>query len=112
MQNENIMPDIDQAANFLERLDPKATSWTFQTFDERADRKDKGLARVLHGSLEQHASELTALQDRGAGVFVTVNKTDGEGRKAENVTQVRAFFLDLDGAPLDPVVAFEEPHIV
>ena len=112
MQNDHIKPDIDQAANFLERLDPKATAWTFQTFDERADRKDKGLARVLHGTLEQHAAELTTLQKRGAGVFVTVNKTDGEGRKAENVTQVRAFFLDLDGAPLEPVIAWEEPHII
>jgi hypothetical protein len=109
---KQIRPDIEKASIFLKRLDPKATSWTFQTFDENADRKDKSLARVFHGSLEQHASELTALQDRGAGVFVTVNKTDGEGRKAENVTQVRAFFLDLDGAPLDPVVAWEEPHIV
>lgn len=105
-------PDIDQAAKFLEKLDPQATSWTFQTFDDNADRKDQSLARVLHGTLEEHGSTLVDLQSRGAGVFVTVNQTDLKGRKAENVLRVRAFFLDLDGAPLAPVREWEEPHML
>ena len=110
MQKQN-RPDMDQAAKFLEKLDPKATSWTFQTFDD-SKLKNPSLARVLHGTLEEHGATLADLQARGAGVFVTVNQTDDKGRKAENVTRVRAFFLDLDGAPLDPVTAWEEPHIL
>jgi len=111
MQKQN-RPDMDQAAKFLEKLDPKATNWTFQTFDDNADRKDQSLARVLHGTLEEHGATLADLQTRGAGVFVTVNETDLKGRRAENVIRVRAFFLDLDGAPLDPVREWEEPHML
>ncbi|MEN8896910.1 MAG: DUF3987 domain-containing protein [Yoonia sp.] len=111
MQKQN-RPDMDQAAKFLEKLDPKATSWTFQTFDDNAKRKDQSLARKLHGTLEEHAAAVADMQARGAGVYVTVNETDLKGRSVENITRVRAFFLDLDGAPLDPVTAWEEPHII
>jgi putative DNA primase/helicase len=104
-------PDLDMASLFLATLDPKATSWTFQTFDD-SKRTDQSLARVYHGTLERHGAALLDMQARGAGVFVTVNETDGTGRKAENVIRVRAFFLDLDGAPLEPVTAWEPPHIL
>lgn len=109
--HQHNRPDIDQASKFLKTLDPTATSWTFQTFDD-SKRKDQSLARVYHGTLQQHAAALAKMQARGAGVFVTVNETDGTGRKAENVIRVRAFFLDLDGAPLDPVTAWQPPHIL
>jgi hypothetical protein len=45
------------------------------------------------------------LNDRGAGVFVVINETDGKGRRNENITRVRSQFVDLDGAPLAPVMA-------
>lgn len=101
------------AGRFLAALDPDATGFCFQTFDDDASRKDKGLTRVLHGSLAQRSAELELLNARGAGVFVTVNATDGDGRKSGNITRVRAVFVDLDGAPLDPVLANgKPPHIV
>ena len=57
--------------------------------------------------------ELAKLNTQGAGVFVCINRTDGRGRKAENITAVRALFADLDGAPLEPVMhANLEPHII
>src|SRR5688572_22966894 len=43
---------------------------TFQTFDDNDKRKAAPLAKVLHGSLDQHAAALAALNQRGAGVFV------------------------------------------
>ena len=52
------------------------------------------------------------LNDQGAGVFVTVNATDGKGRTAANIVRVRALFVDLDGAPLEPVMQWRTPHIV
>ena len=59
------------------------------------------------------AKKLDALQEERAGVFVTVNATDGKGRQAHNVVRVRAVFVDLDGAPLAPILAAApEPHIV
>ena len=106
-----MTPDLAQAAAFLKLLDPDATSFTFQTFDDDSDRKDHRLLDVFHGTLADHADSLTDLQSRGAGVFITINATDGTGRKAENITRVRALWLDLDGAPIEPVREWETPHI-
>ena len=47
----------------------------------------------------------------GAGVFYTVNATDGQGRRGANMTQVRAALVDLDGAPL-PAEFPIEPHVI
>lgn len=104
--------DLNEAARFLALLDPEATSFTFQTFDD-SEGKGKSLARTLHGSLAQHASTLSRLNRAGAGVFVTINETDGTGRKAENIKRVRAVFIDLDGAPIQPVQEHAiQPHMI
>jgi len=85
---------------------------TFQTFaDGGAHRRD--LSRILHGTLAEHAPTLATLNARGAGVFVMVNEGDRKGRKSGNVLRVRALFLDLDGAPLEPVKAAPlAPHCI
>lgn len=90
-----LLPDLEQAARFLKCLDPNARSWTFQTFDD-SPRKDPTLKRVLHGSLDACALELADLQRRGAGVYVTVNETDGRGRKAQNIVRPRAVWCECD----------------
>ena len=70
---------------------------TFQTFtDVKPKPNPDTLAKVLHGSLDDHAEELERLSRAGAGVFVNVNGTDGKGRKKANVTQGRAWWADLD----------------
>jgi RepB DNA-primase from phage plasmid len=96
---------------FLTALDPGATSFTFQTFDDDPDRKDPKLIRILHGSFADLEFELERLNESGAGIFVTINETNGKGRKTENIERVRALFVDLDGAPLEPVLG-TRPHIV
>jgi hypothetical protein len=84
---------------------------TFQTFDDTGRRAN--LSRVLHGTLAEHAHALSALNARGAGVFVMVNAGDGKGRRRENVRAVRALFVDLDGAPLGPVMVGPlAPHCI
>jgi predicted P-loop ATPase len=106
-------PNLDSAATFLELLAPAAASFTFQTFDDNEALKRGHLTKVLHGSLDELAKRLAALQRGGAGAFVTVNETDGVGRKKENITRVRAVFVDLDGAPLRPVLGCTlEPHMI
>jgi len=115
--------DADPAAAFLAALDPRAVAWTFQTFDDcrarstaykqaHEGRADPELTRVLNGSLDQHGAALEYLNERGAGIFVTINRTDLTGRKATNVKEVRALYLDLDGAPLEPVMRHALPHII
>jgi putative DNA primase/helicase len=108
--------DLDQARRFLAALDPSpAAKFAFQSFAER-DGKAGGanLDRVRHGTLSEHAAELARLNDAGAGIFVTVNETDGKGRKAENATRVRAMFMDWDaGNPLELIATLRPvPHIV
>jgi RepB DNA-primase N-terminal domain len=99
-----------EAERFLHWLDPNATLFTFQTFDD-SERGNDSLVRILHGSLRQHFGMLKKLNDAGAGVFVVVNETDGKGRKTENITRVRVNFVDLDGSPLEPVLD-DRPNMV
>jgi putative DNA primase/helicase len=108
-----LEPNLAEAERFLTLLDEEAEQFTFVTFDDDSSRKDRGLTRELTGTFEQHAAELASRNRAGAGVFVTINATDGRGRKAENVTRVRAVFVDLDCAPLEPVLDCAlEPHLV
>lgn len=92
------MIDFEQAAAFIAALTGSngwTTPMTFQTLDDRG--ADHGLTRIRHGPLRRHADVLAGLNERGAGVFVAVNETDGRGRKAENIVAVRACFIDCDG---------------
>lgn len=116
---------LRDAARFLKCLDPEATSFTFQTFDDNKERAkawkaanpksggDPKYTRVLNGTLADHGAELVRFNALGAGIYVTINETDLKGRKGQNIVRVRAVFVDLDGAPLDPVIANgHTPHIV
>jgi hypothetical protein len=95
--------DLTEAEQFLKLLDPQAEKFTFQTFDD-SPKKRGNLISVMHGTLVKHAATLSKLNSEGAGIFVTVNKTDLRGRESKNVTDVRSFFADTDGAPLDPII--------
>ncbi|TDU32836.1 P4 family phage/plasmid primase-like protein [Panacagrimonas perspica] len=106
--------DISEARRFLTWLDPFEDRFTFQVFDD-SEAKRPELARVLHGTLEQNAGELTALNACGAGIFVTVNETTLSGKRSnENVRAVRCVFADLDGTPLTDALSRSkiEPHCV
>lgn len=106
----DIKAHLGSAERFLALLDPLG-QFTFQTFDD-SKAKRRELAKVLHGTLAQRGKLLKQLNDDGAGVFVTVNATDLKGRKEANITAVRALFVDLDGAPIQPVREGPlEPHL-
>jgi hypothetical protein len=114
MSTSDITPDRNEAERFLAALDPGTDQFTFQTFDDdkaRRERRKKGkqpdpFAKVLHGTLSEHWKTLASLNAKGAGIFVTINETDGKGRRTNNnIIRVRAVFADLDGAPLEPVLA-------
>ena len=90
--------DLSAAQAFCDALAGSDSPLTFQTFAEREGATAR--AMVKHGELRTHAEALQRANDSGAGVFVTVNATDGRGRKGTNITGVRAVFADFDGAPL------------
>jgi hypothetical protein len=103
---------------FLAVLAPGAESFTFQTFTDcpatrKQNRRGDPLARILHGSLDQHWDALVELSRRVAGIYVCINETDLKGRTAANIVRVRAYFADLDGADLSNLRRFGlRPHIV
>lgn len=108
---------LDQAKRFLEALASKLSGddkWTFQTFVD--DKREKSnpekayLRQVLNGTFEEHVETLKKLNEEGAGVFVTVNMTDGEGRKDENIIGLRSAFVDADEVDLLEVFK-EDPDV-
>lgn len=95
--------DLGMARRYLKALAPDAEQFTFQTF---SDTKDwKGRVRAGHGdpharvsvsSFDKASKTLSEKNAFGVGVFVTINKTDGRGRKSENLKAFRAVFADMD----------------
>lgn len=104
-----ITADLDAARAFLTLLDESAEAFTFQTFDDNKRRKDRTLAAVMTADFDQVARRLVAMSQRGAGVFVTVNETDGHGRLTENISRVRAVWHEDDAG--QPVTFPLQPHI-
>jgi hypothetical protein len=116
----DLVPDLSQAERFLSILDPAANcrslledyadGFSFQCFDDVKGRKDRTLARVIHGTLSANANTLVALNKRGAGIFVTINETNMRGRTLSDLTRVRAIWQELDdGIDFDTQL---EPHLV
>jgi hypothetical protein len=103
----------EEAQRFLNALDDRTDRFTFQTFDDNKDRRASGLARVLHGTLGENYQQLLCLSQDGAGIFVTINATNFKGRKSEDITEVRAYYADLDGAPFGNIKRLSlSPHII
>ncbi|HEV7736673.1 MAG TPA: DUF3987 domain-containing protein, partial [Chlamydiales bacterium] len=114
IQQVFLSPDLSMADRFLNLISQSNEStFAFQIFNDRKDVPSSICPLVLCGAFELHKQTLLESQQRGAGVFVTINKTDGKGRKTENITAVRAVFVDLDGSPLEPILSGPlPPHIV
>ena len=105
--------DLAAAARYLTALtgeDDPVVTW--QTFDDVKTRKDSSLAVIRHGSLSGLTSMLSALNQRGAGVYVCISETDRKGREIENVTRLRALFIDVDGTAELPSTWRLQPSIV
>jgi hypothetical protein len=85
--------DTEPARRFLRLLDPETKRFTFQAFHDKKPPTKPELARVVESPAKD---ELLQLHAHGAGVYVTVNQTDGKGRRAENVVRIRAVFQEDD----------------
>jgi Protein of unknown function (DUF3631)/Primase C terminal 2 (PriCT-2)/RepB DNA-primase from phage plasmid len=119
-----------EAERFLAIIGRGATKFSFQTFDDNRERakahaeanalrKKEGeeplpspFARIIHGTLAECFDELARLNDAGAGVFVTVNATDFNGRAKKNIVAVRALFVDRDDRTKPRPADGRVPHVV
>jgi len=120
------MPQFDQDRKLYLESFP---SWkTFQTFGDNKDKKSSvNLTRQVSIDGDVYPAGdfdlskkiidvniirgLEKLNSYGAGVYMTVNETDGKGRKTENITKVRSIFADLDEVPL-PKSFKERPSMI
>jgi hypothetical protein len=92
MNTARCLPD--EACAFLRLLDPEAERFTFQTFEDLprgAPVTKPDLARIYH-----RTHRLARYYADGAGVWVTVNRTDLKGRRAENIVAIRAVWQEDD----------------
>ena len=113
MSQTKLISNLVAAKVFLAALDPDAATFTFQTFPEGGHHDNPPGAAILHGSIDDVGQRLSGLNNAGHGIFVMVNEGDFQGRSARNVIRVRVHVLDLDGAPLHPVLDSElPPHII
>ncbi len=107
--------DLTAASLFLQQLEgsPNPTI-AFRTFlDNKNAPKDPALSVKRYGKFDDIKDELARLNVMGAGVFFTVQRTNGTGITNQDVTQIRSAFVDLDGSLLDPVLLFPlKPHII
>jgi hypothetical protein len=86
-----------EAYNHLTALDCTTSWFCYQTFDDWKERSDPGLAKTLHGSLDEHFETLQRLNRKGAGVFATVNRIKfGRPRKIENLDRCVGIHQDDD----------------
>ena len=82
---------------------------SFQTFSDKGN--DRRLVKQFHGQIGRHLGKMISLNQKGAGIFFTVNQTDLLGRSTANITKVRSVFIDLDGEPLPKSFSLD-PHFV
>jgi hypothetical protein len=107
-----LAPDLGMARRFLD-LFGEGLMHRFQTFHDKGPEYCSDL-NTWHeeGDLDELSTRLARAQSLGAGVYFTVNESVG-GRSIENIKTIRALFLDLDGSPLEPVLAMGlEPHAI
>lgn len=87
--------DYGQIKAFLETLafDETDRVFCFQALDDR----DKIFAKHQHANIDNF-HEFIRYENilNGRGLFVTVNKTNGAGRKTSDIVALRALFMDVD----------------
>lgn len=95
-------PNWSEAREFVELIagqdDPLIT---FQVFDD-SDAKREELAEWNYGRLSDDFIKrwLIAKANEGCGVYFTLNRCDGKGRRAANVVEYQVAGVDFDGEPL------------
>lgn len=92
-----MRPDPKPAVRYVQALTGyHGSAVTLQAFDD-GEQKRRELASVRGGTLAQLWPWVCDMQNRGAGVFCTVNATPHGRRRAADVTAIRALFADFDG---------------
>jgi P4 family phage/plasmid primase-like protien len=88
--------DLNQARQYIELLRGDSESVVcWQLFNDEG--LEKHYAQVFHSSLSDAITRIQLLQNQGYGAYITINPTDGTGRKIENIVSYDWAFADVDG---------------
>src|SRR5262245_54115796 len=111
--------DLDMAHDFFRTIE-RDGSFMLQTFDDVPKSVDgnRSLATSVLWPAGDPAGQQRAwhkvlpLYFKGAGVFFTVNRTDGTGRRRENIVSIRGAWRENDDGcatalPLEPSLTVE-----
>lgn len=102
-QKPELRANFATATDFLDGLNGGG-DLTFTT------QQTGGGMRELHNELPSVGCDLERRNYAGENVYVTVNRTDLKGRKADNIEAIRALFIDCDG--FNPTQFHLTPSIV
>ena len=91
--------DFKLFVDTLNKVHPQQNKQTFQTFPDK-ETPTKIPPKILHGSADELFKRLSSLNDQLSGIYSTVNQTNLQGRKTENVVRIRALFCDCDEGDL------------
>ncbi|WP_374076950.1 hypothetical protein [Bdellovibrio bacteriovorus] len=84
----------EQACKAIECLSGSRSSKVTIQFLHDSDKSMP--PKIIHGTIKECWKEIKNRNINGYGVFFTVNKTDLNGRRKDNVQRVRAVFTDDD----------------
>lgn len=80
---------------------------------EAKENNPSATVSIHSGTFNTHALALKQMNDKGCGVFVQINGSDGNGSRAANITKAECFFIDLDGPPLENIDRLGlKPHMI
>ncbi|MCC5832509.1 MAG: hypothetical protein JJU12_05645, partial [Chlamydiales bacterium] len=86
--NKPLVPDLSQAQRFLTLLDEDSERFTFEAIEEPKPKQKTAQIQRYNGTFETYSEVLRKSNLQGYGIFVTINETDGKGRKKEDVKKV------------------------
>jgi hypothetical protein len=104
--NQNTI-DTTETERFLALFGGSETPHTWQVFVDPPSKKakyGKEGARIIQGSFREQIIQLIYFNKNDRGIYLTINITDGRGRKKTNIVRIRAVWVDLDGSPLEPIL--------
>lgn len=91
-----LSPDLGQTRRYIELLRGDAdTTLCWQMFNDLDS--ESGYPQVFHSNIVDGLATINQYQKSGYGAYVTINPTDGKGRKLENITSYDWVFSDIDG---------------
>lgn len=105
--SENNYYDLNQAATFLETLDPTTDKFCFQFFRKQKGKPDSEKPPILN-DLQSLERVIAGNQQTGFNVSVVVSKTSTNSRKLANITGLRAAFIDFDSKLIGKQVSYGE----